>query len=334
MKRPRNGKEVAEKEKRKKARVVQTTYIGRLKDWKRDGVTQINISGDCEDVCVISTYKEGKREGLTYSFYKQTGRLIHTALYENDRVVQQMDLLAHSNDFAILDSPDGSRWEGQSCLCRSCGQGEEYDKDNNLIYRGMEVNSFREGVGTSYFPYYVPPQIEYEGEWSSGLRQGEGTSYDRLGKLIYKGKWFQDEPAELSKTISDDSVPIEFSTYLEELIFGDFSCNSLSVIDLSKCENLKRFVVGKGSCHSVKQLEIRSMRALEEITVNADSFSRVTSSWESHHRNKELAKQLNKQLIIAKNPKLRHISLGKNSFSDFIKFEITGKNSVFKPAHT
>ena len=270
---------------------------------------------------------------MTYSFYKQTGRLIHTALYENARGVQQMDLLAHPNDFAILDSPDGSRWEGQSCLCRSCGQGEEYDKDNNLIYRGMEVNSFREGAGTSYFPYYVPPQIEYEGEWSSGLRQGEGTSYDRLGKLIYKGKWFQDEPAELSKTISDDSVPIEFSTYLEELIFGDFSCNSLSVIDLSKCENLKRFVVGKGSCHSVKQLEIRSMRALEEIAVNADSFSRVTSSWESHHRNKELAQQLNKQLIIAKNPKLRHISLGKNSFSDFIKFEITGKDSVFKPVY-
>ena len=75
MKRPRNGKEVAEKEQHKKARVVQTTYIGRLKDWKRDGITQINISGDCEDVCVISTFKEGKREGLTYSFYKQTGKL-------------------------------------------------------------------------------------------------------------------------------------------------------------------------------------------------------------------------------------------------------------------
>ena len=324
MKRPEQDKDSGEKEQAKKARVVQITYIGLIKDWKRDGITRISVSGDCEDVCMVCTYKEGKREGLAYSYYRKSGKLINTVMYENDQIVQQMDLLAYSNDFCILDSPDGSRWEGQSCLQRSCGQGKEYDMDNNLIYRGMEVNNLREGFGTSYFPFF-PPQIEYEGEWSSGMRHGEGTAYDRSGRLIRKGKWVQDKPAELSITISDDSTPIKFSTYLEELIFGDSSCNSLPVIDLSKCENLKRLVVGNDSCHSIKQLEIRSMRALEEIIVKDNSFSNVMNSWEAHHYNKKQALEQNKHLVIAHNPRLRHVSLGNNSFSDFVKLEITGE---------
>lgn len=328
MKRPQKSKDSTEKEQHKKPRVVQTTYIGWLKDWKRDGVTQINISGDCEDVSMICTYKEGKKEGFAYSYYKQTGKLINFVQYENDKVVEQTNVLAYSNDFSILDSPDGSRWEGQSCFSQSCGQGEEYDQDNYLIYRGMEVVNLREGFGTSYFPILHPLQIEYEGEWSSNLRQGVGASYDRFGNLIYKGKWFHDKPAELSITLTDDSVPIEFSTYLEDLAFGDSSFNSLSVIDLSKCENLKRFAVGKDSCHAVKQLEIRSMRALEEIVVQDNSFTQVMNSWESQHRSKTRAFQQHKQLIIANNPKLRHVSIGKNCFSDFVNFEIVGKIRV------
>ena len=314
---------------RKRPKVVRSSYIGWIKDWNRDGTTQIIISGDCEEIVIITQYENGIKNGVSYSFYRKTGRLLNATVFKKDKIIKQINMVSCPVENSILDNDDGSRWEGEICLSRSCGQGEEYDCENNLVYRGIEVNNHREGYGTSFFPDIHPPQVEYEGEWSSGLRQGYGSLYDRNGELIRSGLWFQDEPAQMSVTIASDKEPILFSTIIEELVIGSETCNSLEVINISHCEKLKRFIVNSGSCRCIKRLDISAMRALEEITINDNSFSGVSCSWKSQRCSEMFTKVSKKELSIQNNLKLRTVTIGCNCFSDFTRFVINSTVFIF-----
>ena len=308
--------------KRKRPKVVRSSYIGWVKDWNRDGTTQVIISGDCEEIVIITQYENGIKNGVSYSFYRKTGRPLNVTVFKKDKIVKQINLASYPVENSIIDNDDGSRWEGEICLSRSCGQGEEYDSENNLVYKGIGVNNLREGYGTSFFPDIYPPTVEYEGEWSSGLRQGYGSLYDRSGGLIRSGLWFQNEPAQLSVTIASDKEPIIFSTIIEELVIGSEICNSLEVINISHCERLKRFIVNKGSCRCVKRLDINAMRALEEVVIKDSSFSEVGRSWKSQRCSEMFTKVAKKELSIQNNLKLRTVTIGCNCFSDYTKFVI------------
>ena len=48
--------------KRKRPKVVRSSYIGWVKDWNRDGTTQVIISGDCEEIVIITQYENGRRD--------------------------------------------------------------------------------------------------------------------------------------------------------------------------------------------------------------------------------------------------------------------------------
>lgn len=56
-----------------------------------------------------------------------------------------------------------------------------------LYYEGGMKNDEENGFGIMY--YGKSDQIRYEGEWTNGKYNGEGTSYNKDGTVAYSGKW-------------------------------------------------------------------------------------------------------------------------------------------------
>ena len=59
----------------------------------------------------------------------------------------------------------------------------------DVSYSGpvSSVNGMAEGCGTAF--RLVNGEKEYEGEWKSGRRHGQGTSFDEQGQVLYSGAW-------------------------------------------------------------------------------------------------------------------------------------------------
>lgn len=88
------------------------------------------------------------------------------------------------------DSDDGERH----------GIGLYYWPDGE-VYAGYFEDNYRDGYGMYIEPdgYYFnncPGAKYYVGNWHKGKMQGTGTCYDKDGKLIYYGKFYNDKPTE------------------------------------------------------------------------------------------------------------------------------------------
>ena len=90
----------------------------------------------------------------------------------------------------IVDLDHGSQFEGrvlkEGKIGIPFGNGEMYDDDELLKYKGIMINWKRFGYGTSY---HDNGMIEYEGYWCDDNRFGSGKEYDRYGKLVNECEW-------------------------------------------------------------------------------------------------------------------------------------------------
>lgn len=82
------------------------------------------------------------------------------------------------------------------------GQGRIFDAHGKIKCEGnfTRLSSNQENIKDPSAPtgrckeYYDNGQIKYEGEFLNGVWHGEGRSYDRNGKLIFRGKFSYGKP--------------------------------------------------------------------------------------------------------------------------------------------
>ena len=65
------------------------------------------------------------------------------------------------------------------------GSGDEFDKNDMLMYSGEWKNGKREGKGL----FYVNGDVRYSGEWRDNSPNGVGKLYTTDGKVAYEGPW-------------------------------------------------------------------------------------------------------------------------------------------------
>ncbi|MBU4540018.1 MAG: hypothetical protein KJ774_02195 [Firmicutes bacterium] len=119
------------------------------------------------------------------------------------------------------------KYEGSFVNGLASGQGKLYEENGKLKYIGNFANGYASGQGrifdkngklkcegnfarlpsnqekikdpsvpTGYCKeYYDNGQLKYEGEFVNGVWHGEGRSYDRNGRLVFKGKFSYGKPA-------------------------------------------------------------------------------------------------------------------------------------------
>lgn len=120
-------------------------------------------------------------------------------------------------DYVTYSSGNGSFYKGQTYygirlgLGLYCSQGIFYDIGN--WERGQ-----KNGMGLSItFPGGMVsncPDCEYYvGEFSSDVKSGKGTCYDKYGNLIYWGTFVNDKPTEIYPTTGYDSYKFESLEY-------------------------------------------------------------------------------------------------------------------------
>lgn len=317
-----SGKTVQKEGCRKRRRVVHTKYYGLLRNGVREGLYKVVLSGDCDPIVMVTWFQNGRMAGENYAYLQESGHLLYSSVVENDEVKKEETLSGYDVVNGILDFPDGSRWEGDFVLDRSCGQGKKFSDTNSLIYEGMEVNNQYEGSGISFIdePYSSIPT--YSGEWCHGKKHGFGKTFDLNGDVIREGMWLNDLPVDDHIQLTGEVEMTEFSCRIESCSIASDSYNLLSSLDLSKCECLCLLQIGDRSCRHVDSFDLRGLRSLEVVIIGSHSFSMVPSTWEAHrvanHNHRE------KSFLVRNCRMLSSLSIGLNSFSDFSSFSVSG----------
>lgn len=128
------------------------------------------------------------------------------------------DLLEDVGDNVSFRYRDDLGWYiGQWCD-NKCGIGVNYYNsyetyldcgwwDGFLDGYGIRVNILGNGIYNT-----VSGVFAYVGDWKNGKKSGEGSLYDKKGKLIYYGKFFNDKPTE--QYVSDNS----YDSYTFEVV--------------------------------------------------------------------------------------------------------------------
>ena len=94
-----------------------------------------------------------------------------------------------ANGFGFAVFSKKGFYEGHWANNMRNGKGIYYWQ-NGDTYEGAYVNGKREGLGT----YTFASGEVYVGHWKNNLRNGEGELTNKKGKLVFKGKWSEDEP--------------------------------------------------------------------------------------------------------------------------------------------
>jgi hypothetical protein len=72
------------------------------------------------------------------------------------------------------------------------GRGVQDFGDGRKQYDGEWVNGHKEGRAVLEWRN----RDRYEGEWRHGSLNGEGTLVDRVGKVLFRGRWVYGAPME------------------------------------------------------------------------------------------------------------------------------------------
>ena len=131
-------------------------------------------------------YKDGKRNesGKEYDYNGNLifqGEYLYNYRFKGKEYIQGK--LVYEGDYLF-----GKKWNGKG-----------YDKSGNIIYQ------LTNGKG-NIKEYYYNGNIEYEGNYLNGKRNGKGKEYYSNGKLKYEGEYFNGEIVELNKIKKFDFI--------------------------------------------------------------------------------------------------------------------------------
>lgn len=234
-------------------------------------------------------------------------------------MVSEMDLRGIKHNEIMDLNVDGARWEGDVLNDEPLGWGVVYDKDNHMVYEGFRLNDVNVGYGRKY--YADIGVMEYDGEWLEGKRWGEGVLYDRNGDTVFKGEWLNDEHLEKEMTIREKSQnSFTLHSLLEKLVIENhcYSDGSLDSLDLGRFTSLRVLEIGDYCFASATKLSLTSVNQLEVLHIGKACFQ--GNGFFIHDP---------KRAFCVKNcVSLRELSVGDNSFSYFVTWEISDNPSL------
>ena len=214
----------------------------------------------------------------------------------------------------IVDLDHGTRFEGlvlkdekEGKIGIPFGNGEMYDDDGLLMYKGIVINWQRFGYGTSYHDNGL---IEYEGYWCDDNRFGRGKVYDRYGKLVNDCEWINGIESDNEDYEGDGTILTNLG--MKHLKLTD-NC-VLADWDVSWFLNLESIEIGNDCFGSVQTFKIDGLNRLKSIKIRNNSFTQ-NKNWRGIDGSKSFH--------ILNCESLESIQIGKRSFSDFGgKFEL------------
>ena len=145
------------------------------------------------------------------------------------------------------------------------GNGEMYDDNGILLYKGIMINWKRFGYGTSYHDNGMK---EYEGYWCDDNRFGKGIVYDRYGKFVYGSNWCNGIKSDADYE-GNGSEPMNMG--MKHLKLTD-KC-VLVDWDVSWLLNLESIEIGNDCFGSVRTFQIDGLNRLKTIKIGTNSFS-------------------------------------------------------------
>lgn len=259
-------------------------------------------------------------EGFIYD--KDTKRIVRRMTFQDNVVVQEVIVNSTDATFGIIDSCDGSRWEGEVVNGEACGVGSIYNSQNELIYEGFYIDSAREGYGKSYYPG-TDKVLAYKGLWCRNFRHGEGESYDREGNLCAKGVFLEDRIVQMDVAINSFLDIDSLSTLTETIVISDNTLGELESMDLSECRKLRTLEIGNACCRNVRLFRMTHLRELERIEIGSYSFTSMTKPDipnDIQHRIDEESRRFE----VTYCPRLESIKIGCCSFYEFRYFILEG----------
>lgn len=313
----------------KTRRVITSSYSGAIIDGKREGIHKIRIEGGFNPICIICPFLNGIKEGYSYTFLEENGKLMNYSLFENGHVTKQVDLLTEKLTTGIVDFDDGSRWEGEICNSRSSGFGCFYSPSNYLIYKGMSVDNKREGYGTSYYEIVDEnnePVICYEGEWTCDCYSGHGRLYDRKGRFLTEVDYLNGKLVTYQCIIHKEDNHVNTHTHIQELTLTSDCLNEIVHFDINNLEHLKRLRIADHCLQSVQSFTIKNHYSLQELFIGEYCFSSVNQDWKPRKHTGTNANGIQKTVSFSNIPHLRIISIGEHSFTDYTSFSINRMN--------
>ena len=209
-------------------------------------------------------------------------------------------------------SDEGDRWEGDVLYDEPYGWGVVYDKEGEKAYEGFRIGNVNVCYGTQY--YADLQKVEYEGEWFEGKRWGRGKQYDRNGKVVFGGKWVNDEHNVMMVKGSLKGTPIY--TCIEVLSTGAKCCNGYewSILDLILFPSLRSVYIGDWSFSRVKRVRIIGLKKLEKVTIGKYCFT--------------YNKDVSNSFQLKDCEKLKTLSIGQGCFCSFSTCEIENLKSL------
>ena len=128
------------------------------------------------------------------------------------------------------------------------GKAKEYDKNDNLIFKGEYQNKKRNGFGKEYYK----GKLTFEGQYKDGLKNGPGKKYDNKdSKLIFEGIYLNGEEWEGEGQI--EVVENEYfkrAIYYGKIIEGKINGFGQKVDLISNIDYEGNFIKGKKWGHS------------------------------------------------------------------------------------
>lgn len=297
-------------------------YVTNSVHGMKHGYGEMQFQGEYSDI-VFSTrwvYDEPTYEGFIYN--RSTSEVLGIVYSEWDlHLFDGQDVPTYN----VIDSSDGSRWEGMCYNNIPCGYGNYYDGNDTLVYNGMCVNFVWEGFGrTVYEVNYGEYGVLNEGWWIHGEQMGEGKAYNLFGNLVVSGTMYNSQIITSFSWVAQGVTDLSAThCFLEEIIIGDNTLNTLSSLDLDLFRNLRLFSVGKQSLQQCYSFKASHLPYLQAITIGYNSFSELGTNLELLLSEMGSAHACKKHCVITHLPSLQTLSISSGAFSDYSSFTLS-----------
>ena len=255
-----------------------------------------------------STYT---KNGICYEY--EGGKVKRKCYYSNGEMTQVMSEI-NGDKMTEYDSTGKRIYEGgyvfeeEKGMIRE-GEGTEYGSDGeSALFYGFFQNGKRNGEGTLFNG--IHPQ--YIGEWKNGKRHGKGEEYDNNHCLVKKGKWIDD-------VFERDLIPsFGLNDEMEEYTVNKKSYNTpeFNLIMISNLPKLKQVVIGNSCFKNTTRFIVEGLNELESLKIGKWCFT------SEKHENGILVSTKGSECQIISCPKLRKITIGSSSFTDYVKIEL------------
>ena len=126
-------------------------YQVRLVNLKKEGIGRALYEGAHQNEILVAQWSDGKKNGWGLIYDKDKKRIIRRVEFKDDEPIHDEVVPEQRIMHGIIDSSDGTRWEGEIIDGEACGVGCIYNSKNERTYEGFYIDGGREGYGKSYY---------------------------------------------------------------------------------------------------------------------------------------------------------------------------------------